>query len=296
MQEAFPSAFERLRVEIRARHYSVRTEQSYEMWVERFLTFHGGQAPEDLGGPEIKTYLGYLADVRRVSASTQNQALCALVFLYGKVLGRTLGEFGEFSKAKRPKRLPVVLTRDEMEALLAQMEGSHALVAGLLYGAGLRLLETLRLRVKDVDFSAGQLMVRNGKGAKDRVTVFPERYREPLRDHLERVRQLFETDRRGGVSGVYIWPALSRKYPSARLQWGWQWVFPSAKLSADPRSGVVRRHHLHDSGVQKAVRRAADRAGIAKPATPHTLRHSFTRALHGPRPSGVPSARAISLS
>ncbi|NOY44100.1 MAG: integron integrase [Deltaproteobacteria bacterium] len=279
LRGAFPPVFERLRVEIRSRHYSVRTEQTYEMWVERFLAYHGGRGPGDLGAPEVKAYLDYLADVRRVSASTQNQALCALVFLYEKVLGRELGELGDFSRAKRPRRLPVVLTRDEVEALLARMEGAHALVAGLLYGSGLRLMEALRLRVKDVDFSAGQIVVRDGKGGKDRITVLPKRYRESLGKHLTRVRGLFETDRQNGVPGVYIWPSLSRKYPAAGIRWEWQWVFPSAKLSADPRSGIVRRHHLHESGVQKAVRRAAVEAGIPKPVTPHTLRHSFATHL-----------------
>ncbi len=279
LHSAFPAVFERLRVEIRARHYSVRTEQTYEMSVERFLAYHGGRDPCHLGAPQVKAYLDYLADVRRVSASTQNQALCALVFLYEKVLGRELGELGDFSRAKRPRRLPVVLTRDEVEALLARMEGAHALVAGLLYGSGLRLMEALRLRVKDVDFSAEHIVVRDGKGGKDRITVLPRRFRTSLREHLGRVRQLFEADRKRGVPGVYIWPALSRKYPAAGTRWEWQWVFPSAKLSADPRSGIIRRHHLHESGVQKAVRRAAAEAGIPKPVTPHTLRHSFATHL-----------------
>ncbi|MDF1552843.1 MAG: integron integrase [Deferrisomatales bacterium] len=279
LQQAFPSLFDRLRIEIRSRHYSVRTEQTYEMWVERFLAFHGGQAAEALAGPEVKEYLDYLADVRRVSASTQNQALCAMVFLYEKVLAQPLGEFRDFSKAKRPQRLPVVLSRSEAERVLSRLDGSHALVGGLLYGAGLRLMEALRMRVKDLDFDHGQIVVRDGKGAKDRVTVLPERYRKALQEHLVHVRALFETDRKNGVPGVFIWPALSRKYPSAGTQWGWQWVFPSAKLSQDPRSEIVRRHHLHDSSVQKAVRGAAEQAGIAKPATPHTLRHSFATHL-----------------
>ncbi|WP_025322747.1 integron integrase [Deferrisoma camini] len=273
--DRFPEAFRRLRRELRSRHYSIRTEDSYENWVRRFLTFSEGTTLDELGAEKVRDYLGYLAEVRKVSASTQTQALCALAFFFDKVLERPLGDLGDFSKARQRRRLPTVLSRSEVERLLAELSGTHALVAGLLYGSGLRLMEALRLRVKDLDFDRRQIVVRDGKGAKDRITVFPERYLEPFRAHLARARRLFEADRANRIPGVYIWPALARKYPSAGTEWPWQWVFPSSKLSTDPRSGIVRRHHIHEAGVQKAVRLAAKRAGIAKPVSPHTLRHSF---------------------
>jgi integron integrase len=275
----YPEAFGRLRTELRVRHYSLQTEKAYTKWLARFLAFRTCQAPETLGAAEVKDYLDYLATVREVSASTQNQALCALVFFYGQVLQQPLGEFGDFAKAKRPIRVPQVLSRDEVCRLEAHLSGTYALMAGLLYGAGLRLMECVRLRVKDVDFDRRQLLVRDGKGQKDRVTVLPEKHREPLRDHMIRVKGRFEADVEAGLPGVYIWPALERKYPAAGKTWAWQWVFPSAGLSQDPRSGVVRRHHAHESGVQKAVKEAAAQAGIAKRVTPHTLRHSFATHL-----------------
>lgn len=274
-----PDAFQSLRTELRARHYSLQTERSYTQWLARFLAFRKYQAPEALGASDVKAYLDYLATVREVSASTQNQALCALVFFYGQVLQKPLGEFGDFAKAKRPIRVPAVLSRDEVRRLLEQLTGTYALMGGLLYGAGLRLMEWVRLRVKDVDFDRRQILVRDGKGQKDRITVLPEKHREPLGGHLARVQGLFEADRKAGLPGVFLWPALERKYPNAGAEWPWQWVFPSAGLSQDPRSGVVRRHHAHASGVQKAVKAAAAKAGISKRVTPHTLRHSFATHL-----------------
>lgn len=271
--------FDRLREEIRVRHYSLRTEESYAAWVTRYIAFHKGLPEAGVAGEAMKAYLTYLADVRQVSASTQNQALCALVFLHRHVLGQDLGEFGDFSRAKRPQRLPTVLSKAEVQRLFAGLSGTYALMAGLLYGSGLRVFECLRLRVKDVDFDRSQIVVRDGKGQKDRVTVLPARSREALASHLVRVKELFEADRAGGVPGVYVWPALERKYPSAAAEWVWQYVFPSAGLSKDPRTGLVRRHHADDSSIRKAISDASRRAGIPKRVSPHTLRHSFATHL-----------------
>jgi integron integrase len=279
--ERFPEPFDRLRAEIRTRHYSIRTEEAYVMWLARFLAFRQYQSPETLGAADVRAYLEYLATVREISASTQNQALCALVFFYGQALQRPLEDIGEFAKAKRPIHLPTVLSRDEVHRLEEHLTGTYALMAGLLYGAGLRLMECVRLRVKDLDFDHHQILVRDGKGQKDRITVMPEKHRDSLREHLGRVKTLFESDLQAGLPGVYIWPALERKYPAAPRDWVWQYVFPSAGVSKDPRSGVVRRHHAHESGLQRAVKEAAAKAGIAKRVSPHTLRHSFATHLLG---------------
>jgi len=279
MKERFNQLFERLRAELRVRHYSYHTEQAYEQWIQRFLAFHGLKAPEELGPQHIREYLDYLAEVRLVSASTQNQALNAIVFLFSQVLKVDPGEFGDFARAKRPRRIPEVLTATEVRKLLAQLDGMHFIMAGLMYGAGLRLMECLRLRVKDIDFEARQIIVRDGKGQKDRVTVLPEKYIPLLREQLGYARRLYEKDREGGIPGVYIWPALERKYPNASKEWIWQYVFPSPRLSVDPVTKTVRRHHVHASGIQRAVKEAAKRAGIAKRVTCHTLRHSFATHL-----------------
>jgi len=279
MKERFNQLFERLRAELRVRHYSYHTEQAYEQWIQRFLAFHGLKAPEELGPQHVREYLDYLAEVRLVSASTQNQALNAIVFLFSQVLKVDPGEFGDFARAKRPKRIPEVLTATEVRKLLAQLVGMHLIMAGLMYGAGLRLMECLRLRVKDIDFEARQIIVRDGKGQKDRVTVLPEKYIPLLREQLGYTRRLYEKDREGGIPGVYIWPALERKYPNASKEWIWQYVFPSPRLSVDPVTKTVRRHHMHASGIQRAVKEAAKRAGIAKRVTCHTLRHSFATHL-----------------
>ena len=275
----FPGHFERLRTELRTRHYSLRTEEAYASWLSRLIGFRGYRPPEELAAPDVRAYLEYLATVRKVSASTQNQALCALAFFFGETLRRPLDEIGDFVKAKRPVRIPTVLSRTEVRRLEAGLTGTYALMAGLLYGSGLRLMECVRLRVKDLDFDHRQIVVRNGKGQKDRVTVMPEKRRAPLKAHLERVKALHESDLQAGIAGVYVWPALERKYPAAPREWIWQYVFPSAVLSKDPRSGVVRRHHAHESGLQHAIKDAASRAGIAKPVSPHTLRHSFATHL-----------------
>lgn len=255
VEDQYGAELGRLKETIRGRNYSIRTEQSYQEWLMRFITFHGYRAPEELGAEEVKSYLTYLANVRRVSANTQRQALNALVFFYKKVIERPFGELGEFTQSKRPRRLPVVLNKEEVSRLFENLTGSHWLMAGLLYGSGLRLMECLRLRVKDIDFERREILVRDGKGQKDMVTMLAEKYHQPLAEHLARVKELFQKDQSAGVAGVYIRPSLARKYPSARKEWGWQYVFPSASLSTDPRSGQVRRHHIHESGLQRAVKK-----------------------------------------
>ena len=277
-----PKLLDRLRITLRRRHYSIRTEEAYAGWCRRFILFHNKRHPDEMGETEIRDFLSHLAVEGRVAASTQNQALNALAFLYQHVLERDLGSFGAVERAKRPDRLPVVLTRDEVRRILAALDGVPRLVGELLYGGGLRVLESLRLRIKDIDFGQKHLLIREGKGGKDRTTVLPERAVEGLRDHLARVRLVFEADRRAGLPGVYLPYALDRKYPGAGAEWGWQWAFPSEVLSVDPRSGERRRHHLGESAIQRAVKGAAKLAGLDKPATPHTFRHSFaTHLLEG---------------
>ena len=272
---------QRLKAEIRRRHYSIRTEQAYVSWLVRYLAFHGSNDPRQMGPTEVVAFLEYLAVHRGVSASTQNQALNALVFVYDQVLAQSLGTLEAFSRAKRPRTLPVVLSRPEVTRLLKAMDDDTtvALMAGLLYGSGLRLMECVRLRVHDLDFDYRQIVVRDAKGRKDRVVPLPERYREALTQHLGRVKKLHEEDVQRGLGGVYLPEALARKYPNAAHEWGWQYVFPSGRLSVDPRSGKVRRHHLHENGLQKAVKKAAQSAGITKKVNCHALRHSFATHL-----------------
>lgn len=270
---------QRLRETIRCRHYSIRTEQSYVDWVRRFLAFHSGLAPDAMAEPEISSFLTSLAVRDRVAAATQNQALNALVFFFRNVLHKDLDSPFQLVRAKRPARLPTVLSRDEVHSLLAHLSGERLLMAQLLYGGGLRLMEVLRLRVKDLDFDQRQILVRDGKGFKDRITVLPDSLAAPLQDHLCRVRRMFESDRALGTAGVFLPYALERKYPSAASEWKWQYVFPSDRLSVDPRSSLSRRHHTDPSGLQKEVRRAARAASIQKPVGCHTLRHSFATHL-----------------
>ena len=275
----FGKLISQIRSEIRYRHYAIRTEHSYISWVKRFLWFHKLKPAESLGTSEIKAYLEYLAVVRDISASTQNQALNALVFLYTQVLKTDPGDFSDFVRAKKRPKLPVVLTKKEIRMLFEKLSGVEHLAAGLLYGAGLRLMECIRLRIKDVDLEKHQIIVRNGKGSKDRVTLLPDRFSPALAEQIRYARDIFEKDLKEGSDGVYIWPSLDRKNPGAAKDWIWQYVFPSASLSVDPRSRKVRRHHLHASTIQKAVKRAAKSAGLPKPVSPHTLRHSFATHL-----------------
>jgi integron integrase len=278
-RDMFARHFEKLRTEVRKKHYSIRTEQTYEEWVARFIVFHGYKDPVLLCARNVSEYLDYLATVRKVAASTQNQALCAITFFWKHGLGVELGELGEFEYAKRPTRVPVVLTRGEVQRLFENIDETYSLMAGLLYGAGLRLMECVRLRVKDIDFDAGQILIRNGKGDKDRITVLPKKFEQSLKEHLLKVKALFDADRKAGVSDVYIWPSFARKYPNIGKEWGWQYVFPAAKFSKDPRSGLVRRHHVNETVLQKGVKEAARRAGLVKDVHCHTLRHSFATHL-----------------
>jgi len=269
---------DQVRDALRLKHYSIRTENSYVDWIRRYILFHHKRHPAEMGAAEIEAFLTHLAVEEHVAASTQNQALSALLFLYREVLHQDLGPIDAL-RARKPKRLPTVLTRDEVQRLIAQMSGTHQLMAKLLYGSGLRLMECLRLRVKDVDFTMRTITVRDGKGGQDRVTILPDSLIPPLREHLQAVKALHDQDLAQGYGAVYLPDALERKYPNANKEWGWQYLFPATRLSVDPRSGAVRRHHLDESGLQKAIRQAARRAGISKPVSPHTLRHSFATHL-----------------
>ena len=317
---------DQLREVLRVKHYSLRTEEAYGQWVRRYLKFHRNAAgawihPRELGAADVVAFLNHLANVESVAAGTQNQALNALSFLYTQVLGMELGDLGEFLRASKRRRVPVVLSKDEVGRLLAALEGTYRLMGQVLYGTGLRLLELLRLRIQDLDFERNQIVVRGGKGDKDRVTVLPEALRAGLLEHLKRVRLLWEEDVREGFGEVYLPEALARKYPKAAREWGWQWVFPSRSRSVDPRSLtqgregakgagaklsphpdplpirpmnaerekqaerqlrptlIMRRHHVQETGLQRAVKVAARLAGITKAASCHTLRHSFATHL-----------------
>ena len=252
------------------------TEQAYVGWIKRYIHFHDVRHPSEMGAPEVEAFLTHLAVKEHVAASTQNQALSALLFLYREVLHQELGPVDAL-RAKRPQRLPTVLTKDETLRLIGCLSGTHQLMAKLIYGSGIRLMECLR--VKDLEFERRALIVRDGKGAQDRVTVLPDTLVPLLQEHLQRVKALHEQDLAQGYGAVYQPDALARKYPNADREWGWQYIFPASSLSQDPRSGVTRRHHLHESGLQKAVKEAARLAGIVKPVGPHTLRHCFATHL-----------------
>ena len=270
-----PKLLDQLRARIRALHYSIRTEDAYADWARRFILFHEKRHPRDMGVAEVEAFLTHLAIERRVSASTQNQAKAALLFLYKKVLQIELPWLSEVVAAKVSRRLPVVLTQREVRELLLQLNGVTWLVASLLYGTGMRVLEGLRLRIKDIEFERREIIIREGKGSKDRITVLPENLMLPLREQIEHARALHQKDLTDGMGSVWLPDALASKYKNAAKSWGWQYVFPSAVRSIDPRSGAQRRHHVHEQSIQKSVSIAAKRAQIDKPCTPHVLRHSF---------------------
>ena len=270
---------DRLRERIRYMHYSIRTEQAYVHWTKAFVRFHGMQHPDQLGRAEIEAFLSWLASERQIAPATHKQALSALLFLYQKVLGQDIPWMADIGRPRRQARLPVVLTHDEVAAVLRSIDEEHRLLAQLLYGTGMRLLEGIRVRVKDIDFEHRAIIVREGKGAKDRVVMLPAALERPLRLQLARGRLLWQADRDAGRAGVHLPHALARKYPRAAESWSWSWVFPQSDFSVDPRSGAQQRHHVFDQTFQRAFKRAVHAAGVEKPATPHTLRHSFATHL-----------------
>ena len=274
-----PKLLDRVRDRIRRKGYSLRTEKSYSHWIKRFIVFHGKWHPKELGAPEVEAFLTGLAVDRDVAAATQNLALSAILFLYREVLETPLPWLDSIERAKKPARLPTVLSAAEVGAVLAQLDGTPGLMLRLLYGTGMRLMECVRLRVKDVDFAARQITVRDGKGGKDRVTMLPDALAEELRTHLSVTKALHAADLAAGLGAVWLPDPLARKYPSAPKAWGWQYVFPARGLSIDPLGGERRRHHIDEKMLQRAIRRAAQAAGIVKPVSPHVLRHSFATHL-----------------
>lgn len=278
MQQS-PKLLDQIRLKIRYKHYSIRTEEAYVDWNRRFILFHHKRHPKDMGAAEVEQFLSYLAVEGKVAASTQNQALSAILFLYREVLQIELPWIDNITPARRPKRLPVVFTRNEAQIVLSKMEGLAHLMASLLYGAGLRLMECVRLRIKDVDFGYKQITIRDGKGQKDRVTILPESLIELLHQQIERTAWLHAKDMEAGFGEVYLPDALARKYPHANRELGWQYVFPATKRAQDPRSENIQRHHIDEKVLQRAVKQAVQTAAILKPASCHTFRHSFATHL-----------------
>ena len=279
MQRRPKKLLDQVREAIRLRHYSIRTEQSYVSWIKRYILFHNKTHPRHMGKPEIEAFLTHLAVELKVSASTQNQAFNALLFLYRQVINKALDDSISAVRAKKPKRLPTVITREEVVEVIDCLDGTHQLMAKFLYGSGLRLMECVRLRVKDIDFQMNQIIVRDGKGLNDRATVLPESVKPLLKEHLEWVKSLHQDDLARGYGGIYLPNAMARKSPNAGREWGWQYVFPSKNLSVDSRSGETGRHHIHENNLQKAVKKAVKTSGIDKPASCHTFRHSFATHL-----------------
>ena len=276
---ARPKLLDQVRDKIRLKHYSIRTEQAYVDWIKRFILFQHKRHPAEMGAAEAEAFLTHLAVAGKVAAATQNQAKAALLFLYREVLATELPWLDNVEQAKVSRRLPVVLTQAEVKSLLDRLQGTHQLIARLLYGTGMRLMECMRLRVKDVEFERHELIVRDGKGFKDRMTMLPDSLVGPLKTHMERVKALHMEDLQAGYGSVYLPYALEKKYPNAGREWGWQYIFPATKVSVDPRSGVTRRHHADEKTIQRAIKQAVRDVGLVKPATPHTLRHSFATHL-----------------
>lgn len=270
---------DQVRDAIRTKHYSIRTEKAYVDWIKRFILFHGKRHPKDMGAPEIEAFLTHLAVNEHISASTQNQALAALLFLYREVLRQDVDLPSHAVRAEKPRRLPTVLSKDEVRQVLGQMSGTQQLMARLLYGCGLRLMECVQLRVKDLDFGQHQIIVRDGKGREDRVTLLPDSLVADIEAHLQSVKRLHAQDLAHGHGAVYLPYALERKYPNANHEWGWQFVFPSARLAQERSTGTVRRWHMSPSTLQKAVKAAGRAAGLSKPIGPHTFRHCFATHL-----------------
>lgn len=274
-----PKLLDQLSDALRSRHYSRRTEKAYRQWVKRFICHQGMRHPAELGETEINAFLTYLAVEQKVAASTQNQALAALLFLYRHVIGRDVGDLGQVIRARKPTHMPIVLTRDEVRAVLDELDGEAWLMASILYGSGLRLMECLRLRVQDVDFARGEITVRSGKGNKDRVTMLPESLHPALSDQLRKAKVIHDRDLADGWGAVELPEALDRKYPNAPTEWRWQWVFPQQNRWTNPQTHRQGRHHVHETILQRSVKEAVKRAGVVKPAGCHTLRHSFATHL-----------------
>ncbi len=274
-----PRLMQQLRDKIRVKHYSIRTETAYLDWNKRFILFHNKRHPKTMGAKEVEQFLTYLAVENRVASSTQNQALSAILFMYKEVLNIELPWLVDLTRAKRPEKVPLVFSKKEVQNILANLDGTYWIMAHLLYGAGLRLMECVRLRVKDVDFEMNQITVRDGKGKKDRVTMLPDIVKLHLREHLQKVKIIHQQDLSEGFGEVYLPYALERKYPGASKEWGWQYVFPSRKRSMDPRSKKIRRHHINEQSLQRSIKRAVKAAKTVKQGSSHTLRHSFATHL-----------------